>query len=53
MRTTLRARLRSLMLVAAGLLAVATTLGACGRIGPPHQPSTSHDYYRTYPSRDR
>ena len=45
--------MRSLMLVTLGMLAMATTLGACGRIGPPHQPAGTRDYYRTYPSPDR
>lgn len=49
-----RTHLRALVLMAAGMLVLATTLGACGRIGPPHQPSSSpRDYYRTYPSPDR
>ena len=48
-----RPHLRPLALMAAGMLVLATTLGACGRIGPPHQPSGTQDYYRTYPSPDR
>ncbi|MBL7239638.1 hypothetical protein [Komagataeibacter rhaeticus] len=40
-------------LVTLGMLVLATTLGACGRIGPPHQPAGTRDYYRTYPSPDR
>ena len=53
MNTPHRPRGRGLMLLALFGLVAASTLGACGRIGPPHQPSGSRDYYMTYPNPQR
>ncbi|NVN37072.1 hypothetical protein [Komagataeibacter swingsii] len=44
---------RTIMVLALAGLVIASTLGACGRIGSPRQPSDSRAYYTTYPSPDR
>lgn len=49
----LRGRAAGIMLMVGVLVAVATTLDGCGRIGAPHQPAHSEGYYRSYPSPDR
>ena len=44
---------RAIVVLALAGLVIASTLGACGRIGSPRQPSDSRAYYTTYPSPDR
>ncbi|ARW15163.1 hypothetical protein [Komagataeibacter europaeus] len=44
---------RAIMLLTLAGLVIASSLGACGRIGSPRQPSNSRAYYTTYPSPDR
>ncbi|GAN88136.1 MULTISPECIES: hypothetical protein [Komagataeibacter] len=53
MNIHLRTRGRSIMLLTLLGLVAASTLGACGRIGPPHQPAGSRNYYMTYPNPQR
>lgn len=49
--TTLRRNAPRFMLMCAMLAAMGATLGACGRIGNPHQPS--REFYNSYPDKDR
>ncbi|GBR17102.1 hypothetical protein LV564_09215 [Komagataeibacter nataicola] len=49
--TALRRHAPRLMLMLAMLAAMSATLGACGRIGNPHQPSK--EFYNTYPDKNR